>query len=57
MEPVGQVALLALLYKTAYRDRHEGPEALCEDIEGFPQGLSLAAMVVSSAFQGATGIS
>jgi hypothetical protein len=45
--PVENVAVLALLYRTLYRNCYEGPEALHDDMRGNPDGISLLGMIGS----------
>jgi hypothetical protein len=47
MAPVERVALLALVYKTMYRDCYEGSESLEDDLEAYPDGVSLIGMIGS----------
>ena len=48
MEPIGDVARLALLYRECHRNRHTSPDSLLEDFESCPGEVSLATMYASS---------
>jgi hypothetical protein len=44
MEPAEKVALLALIYRACYLNRHSGPDSALEDIETCPGEVSLATL-------------
>ena len=47
LAPVESVAILALIYKVMHRDCYGGPESLFDDLDSYPDGLSLIGMVGS----------
>ena len=47
LAPVESVAILALMYKVMDRDCYGGPESLFDDLDSYPDGLSLIGMVGS----------
>lgn len=49
MDGIEKVAVLALTYRTMHRERYEGAVSLFEDMEGYPDGISLLGMIGSHA--------
>jgi hypothetical protein len=42
-----EIAVLALVYRTLWREHYSGSVCLLEDIEGYPEGISFAGMIAS----------
>ncbi|MGH3023350.1 MAG: hypothetical protein ACRDNI_06815 [Gaiellaceae bacterium] len=49
LAPVEKVAVLALVYRTMYRECYSGAISLHEDMECYPEGVSLLGMIGSQA--------
>jgi hypothetical protein len=49
LAPVEKVAVLALVYRTAWRNCYSTPGSLDDDMEGNPEGISLLGMIGSQA--------
>jgi hypothetical protein len=49
--PIENVAILALVYRTLWRERYESPENLTDDFEACPGGISFLGMIGSQYLQ------